>query len=88
MKVLNLENIQREEGHIFYRRKYEADATFELPTSTTTAKVNFVIDVSPLGVKTVELDKIDPMPNYPVSPLKKALKDFILTEEIEGRLPC
>lgn len=88
MKVLKLENIQREEGHIFYRRKYEADAIIELPTSTASTKLNFIIDVSPLGVKTVELEKLDPTPNYPLSPLKKAIKDYILTEEIEGRLPC
>ncbi len=88
MKVLKLENIAREEGHIFYRRKYEADATIELPTADEKARVNFVIDVSPLGVKTVELESINPTPNYPLSSIKKALKDFILTEEIEGRLPC
>ena len=51
MKVVDIKNLQREEGHIFYLRKYEGDAVLELPTSVETTKIKFSIEMSPLGEK-------------------------------------
>jgi hypothetical protein len=87
MKVVELQNIMREEGHIFYLRKYTCDAVLELPTSECTVKISFSIETSPFGQKKIEV--IFPQQiNYPLLPVKKALVEFILKEEEEGRLPC
>ena len=87
MKVVELQNLQREEGQIFYLRKYQCDAVLEFPTSTEVTPIFFSIETNPFGQKTIELSLVKPI-NYPLLPVKKALLDFIFTEELEGRLPC
>lgn len=86
MKVLELQNLQREEGQIFYLRKYTCDAVIELPTATETAGILFTIEVNPMGKRIINITFVKPV-NYPLLPVKKALTEFILTEELEGRLP-
>ncbi len=68
-------------------RKYSCDAVFELPTSVLESKVNFSIEMSPLGERMVNITFPEPL-NYPILPVKKALKDFILQQDKEGHLPC
>ena len=87
MRVIELQNIQREEGQIFYLRKYTCDAVMEFPTSTDTVQIFFSIETSPMGKKNIELSFPQPI-NYPLIPVKKALLEYIFTEELEGRLPC
>ncbi len=87
MKVLGLRNLQREEGQIFYLRKYTCEAIIELPTETQYAPLFFTIETSPIGKKIIELSFQKPV-NYPLVPLKKAILECILAEEIEGKLPC
>lgn len=87
MKVLEFRNLAREEGQIFYLRKYTCDAVMELPTSSLNAKINFSIETTPLGEKNIIIGFDEPL-NYPVLPVKKALKDYILMQDKEGHLPC
>ena len=54
MKVVDIKNLQREEGHIFYLRKYEGDAVLELPTSVETTKIKFSIEMSRSCTRMVE----------------------------------
>ncbi len=87
MKVIELKDVQREEGQIFYRRKYTCNAVLELPTNDETVPIQFIIDMDPLGRKTLEFSFPQPI-SYPLMPVKKALTEYILTEDTEGRLPC
>ncbi len=87
MRVLELQNLAREEGQIFYIRKYSCDAILELPKNTEKVPIQFTIETSPLGKKIIELTFTQAI-NYPLIPVKKALLEFIYTEEIEGRIPC
>lgn len=87
MKVVELKDLQREEGQIFYIRKYSAEIFIQLPTATEHGLVKFSIEMDPLGNKSITLLAF-PQLNYPVIPLKKAILDFIRAEEDEGRLPC
>lgn len=87
MRVVELKNLQREEGQIFYLRKYACDAVLEFPTSTESTPILFSIETSPIGKKIIELSFKQTL-NYPLLPVKKAILEYILTEEIEGRLPC
>ena len=70
MRVIELQNIQREEGQIFYLRKYTCDAVMEFPTSTDTVQIYFSIETSPMGKKIIELSFPQPI-NYPLIPVKK-----------------
>lgn len=87
MKVVEIQNIQREEGQIFYIRRYTGDAVLELPTQNTTSQIQFTIEMDGFGRKTVDL-KINQTVNYPIIPLKKTITEYILKEDDEGRLPC
>jgi len=87
MRVIELKDIQREEGQIFYRRKYQCKAVLELPTNNETVPLFFIIDMDPLGRKSLEFSFPQAI-GYPLMPVKKALTEFILAEDSEGRLPC
>lgn len=86
MNILELKNIEREEGQIFYFRKYTADAILELPTETATTPISFSIETGPFGDRKISVKVIE-APNYPVLPLLSALKAYILDNDKEGRLP-
>lgn len=87
MKVLELQNIKREEGQIFYIKKYHCDAVLEFPTSTDAIPIYFEVETNPFGQKLIKINFLKTL-NYPLLPVKKALLEHILTEELEGRLPC
>lgn len=87
MKIVGLKDLQREEGQIFYLRKYKTKAVVDLPISQEEVPIYFTIETDPFGKKNVELT-IEKQINYPLLPLKKAIKDFILIEDSQGRLPC
>lgn len=86
MNIRELKDITREEGCIYYMRKYTANAVFELPTETVTSPVSFSIETGPTGDRHISV-KIQSAPNYPVLPLMTALKSYILKDDTEGRLP-
>ncbi|MCQ2590263.1 MAG: hypothetical protein MJ179_07560 [Treponema sp.] len=87
MKVVEIKDIQREEGQIFYIRKYSGEIYIELPTSTEHGQLKFSIEMDPLGNKKIDLLQF-PKLNYPLIPLKRAIVDFIMKEETEGKLTC
>ena len=87
MKVVEIKDLQREEGHIFYIRKYSGEVYIELPTSVEHTPVSFVIEMDPLGNKTISLNILHEI-NYPLVPLKRAIIEYILAQEMEGKLPC
>lgn len=87
MKVLEFKNLTREEGQIFYIRNYACDAVLELPTTSIEAKISFAIEMNPFGARTVNIAFSEPL-NYPVLPVMKALKEYIIKEDLDGHLPC
>lgn len=87
MKVLEMKNLQREEGQIFYLRKYTCTLSLQLPTGDEDINIKFKIETSPLGSKTFELSILTPI-NYPLLSLKRSILEYLLVEEQEGRLPC
>ena len=87
MKVLELRNLQREESQIFYLRKYTCVIAIEFPTGIELLDIKFNIETSPLGTKNVELILLSEV-NYPLLSVRRAILEFLLVEEQEGRLPC
>lgn len=86
MRIVELRNLFREEGYIYYRRNFTGNVLVEIPGQTLEAPVDFCIETDPLGQKSVEID-IKNSINYPILPIKKALREYILTEDSEGHLP-
>ena len=86
MKVLELKNVHRDEGYIYYRRTFQADAVLELPLKTIQTPVEFTIEITPLGTKDIDITFLDTI-DYPLIPLTKSLKELILNQDSEGLLP-
>lgn len=86
MKILAFKDLQRTEGYIYYRRDFSGIALVQIPGKVLNVKVSFNIEMSPFGSKTIDVT-IESAINYPVLPVKKALTDFILTEDNQGKLP-
>ena len=87
MKVLELQNLEREDVQIFYIRKYAATAVLDLNARNVNVDIAFSIEMNPLGCKEFTLnikDKID----YPLIPIRKSILDYITNLEVEGKLPC
>lgn len=89
MQVLGLSNISSDDTYIYYRRTYSATANLELLSKPVDARISFTIEIGPLGDKNVYVD-IDPSCDidYPLIPVKSALKAYILKMDNEGKLPC
>lgn len=86
MKIVGLTNVSREEGYIYYMRKFSGIALIQIPGNTLQAPVSFFIETSPLGTKSISVSIRNKL-NYPILPVRKALADYILEEDREGKLP-
>lgn len=83
MKILELNNVVREKGEIYYFRKFTGDAVIALPSGNVTIPISFNIETDPLGRKSIELHFPETM-TYPIIPIKKALTQFIKDEDDKG----
>ncbi len=86
MQVLELKNLTREEGYIYYRRNFNAIVVLELPSKTVDVEINFIIEMLPTGRKDLELEFVDSF-EYPLIPVKNAVTQYIMKLEDEGLLP-
>ncbi|NLM00452.1 MAG: hypothetical protein GX220_03235 [Treponema sp.] len=86
MKILEIRDIQREEGFIYYRRNFSAVALIQLPVKNIESSINFIIELLPTGKKEIDLEIVDDI-EYPLLPIKRALRETILTMDYEGQLP-
>lgn len=87
MRILEFQNLEREDVQIFYIRKYSAKALIEFPIKQEIVNINFSIEMNSFCHKEVSLQILDKI-DYPLLPVKKSLLDFINNLENEGRLPC
>ena len=87
MQILTLKNIKKTEGVIYYRRQYTADAEIQLPSQIEELPISFTIETGPLGNKVFELDFDVTKLNYPILPVRKAIKEYILNIDQNGVLP-
>ncbi len=87
MTVLGIEQIKKDDGHIFYRQKYSGVATIEVVSKNISFPITFIIDMNPLGIKTIEIGILPQDVPYPVVPLKKALRDYVDSLSEQGKLP-
>ncbi len=86
MTVLELNNVEREPGAIYYIRRYRAVAKLKLPTELVDSNIEFSIETGPLGNKQIDVELLT-QPNYPALPIIKALRDYINENDNAGTLP-
>lgn len=86
MTILALNDIIRKENFIYYRRGFTANALIELPGHQGVSQIEFTIETEPTGRKDIRVHLIDSI-DYPLLPIVKQLKEYILGLDHEGRLP-
>ncbi len=87
MEILEIKNIEREPGHIYYRRTYHGDAVLSLPKSSVTLPIQFTLEMDSMGKLSVELNLKEDI-HYPLLPLHKALKEYIIDMDKKDQLLC
>ncbi len=87
MKVLDINSISKEEGWIYYRNSYRATASIEILTKTVSIPLSFTIETGPLGDRHIEIEGIPTDLDYPILPIRVALKKYIDEMAKQGKLP-
>ncbi|MDR1325038.1 MAG: hypothetical protein LBK00_03265 [Treponema sp.] len=87
MKVLEIKNIVRKDVPIYYRMFFSGCACLELAANNSIERqINFSIEIKPTGLKEIIVALDEPV-DYPLLPLKKALKAAIEDLDHNGNLP-
>jgi hypothetical protein len=87
VKILEFCSICRKDTPIYYRRVYKGVASIELfPGKNTNANIEFSIEMKPTGAKEVAVTLNDAV-DYPLVPLMRELKAYILELDKKGGLP-
>ena len=87
MRVVELQNLVREDVQIFYIRKYAATAVLDLTARTANVEIEFSIEMNSFGNKEISLS-IKTQIDYPLIPIRKAIREYLTNLEHEGKLPC
>jgi hypothetical protein len=87
MKVVELQNLVREDVQIFYIRKYAATAVLDLTARTANVEIEFSIEMNSFGNKEISLS-IKTQIDYPLIPIRKSIIEYLTNLENEGKLPC
>ena len=86
MTVLDISNIIRKENFIYYRREFKAEAIIDLPGKKHAGPIEFTIETAPTGKKEVSVTLLDSV-DYPLIPIMRNLKEFIIQLDNTGSLP-
>ena len=87
MRVVELQNLVREDVQIFYIRKYAATAVLDLTARTANVEIEFSIEMNSFGNKKISLS-IKTQIDYPLIPIRKSIIEYLTNLEQEGKLPC
>ncbi|MDR1411069.1 MAG: hypothetical protein LBI91_02550 [Spirochaetaceae bacterium] len=86
MKVVQIKNVVRKEVPIYYRRLYSGIAEFELLNKPEERSIDFTIETKPTGQKNIFVTMPEPV-DYPLVPLMRELKKFLINLDDAGKLP-
>ena len=86
MKVLEIQNLLKKDIPLHYRNEYSGDIILETNQAVTMKKkVEFSLERSATGVLDIQVQFKDNL-DYPLLPVIKTVKDFILKLEKKGAL--
>ncbi|MCL2764901.1 MAG: hypothetical protein FWD40_06435 [Treponema sp.] len=86
MKVITIKDMIRKDVPIYYRMLYTGVAVIELNNKPCDFRIDFSMELKPTGNKEITISFIDKI-DYPLVPLTKELKQFILELDCAGGLP-
>jgi len=74
--VEDIIDIEKKNSLIYYREEFQAIAVYNLLGKEQKGKIDFLIEVNPIGQKQLFLQLID-KPDYPLLPIRLDLKEKI-----------
>jgi hypothetical protein len=86
MRIVQIKNVKRKEVPIYYRRLYSGIAEFELLNRAEDRLIDFTIETKPTGQKDIFVTMPEPL-DYPLVPLMRELKKFLIDLDDAGKLP-
>jgi hypothetical protein len=86
MKIRQIKNIVRKDVPIYYRRLFTGSLEIELLGKNFERHIDFTIETMPTGVNQVSVAIAEPL-DYPLVPLMRELKQFIINLDETGGLP-
>jgi len=86
MKLSRIADIVKKNVPLHYRNEYTANAVFDLNEGKTLSRrIEFVVEMSPIGSKDIRINFVDPI-DYPLVPVLKSLKEEIQVLDRKGSL--
>lgn len=85
MKMLGFKNLVKKDLAVDYRKVFTAVAAIEINESNIEKKIEFSIELSPLGHIEVNVSLLEHV-DYPLVPILRKIKDFIHEEYKKGTL--
>ena len=86
MKVISIKDMIRKDVPIYYRKLYTGVAVIEMNDKSVDYRIDFSIEYKPTGQKEISVTFIDTI-DYPLVPVNKELKAYILELENNCALP-
>jgi len=86
MRVITIKDMIRKDVPIYYRLLYTGVAVIEMAKGPTNFRIDFSIEIKPTGQKEITISFIDKI-DYPLVPVTKELKQYILELDNAGGLP-
>ena len=86
MKVVEIKDLSRKDVPIYYRRLYSGVAVLELISTVVDVALDFQIEHKPTGQVEITITAMEQV-DYPVVPLRNAIKRYIGTLDSDGKLP-
>lgn len=86
MRVISIKNIIRKDIPLHYREEFSGLAVLnDMRSIESECKIEFSLERTAFGKNQVEV-KFTKVPDYPIIPAIRTLKEFILIMEKEGKL--
>jgi hypothetical protein len=87
MKITAIKDLIRKDVPIYYRRVFSGTLIIDLLNKTVKSQINFTIETKSTGLNEVIINNMAPPVDYPLIPLVKEVKKFILILDETGELP-
>jgi hypothetical protein len=86
MKVISIKDMIRKDYPIYYRKLYTGVVVIEMNRGPADYRIDFSIEYKPTGQKDVSVNFLDAI-DYPLIPVNRELKRFIVDLDDAGGLP-
>ena len=86
MQVVSIKDMIRKDVPIYYRKLFTGVAVIDMNNGPIDYRIDFSIEYKPTGQKEIGITFIDPI-DYPLIPVNKELKAYILELEDANGLP-